>query len=167
MKLFLSTLVLTASFAFAQTTAGSSVQGCSSGSEGNYSFTDQSGKSWTLAGKTDDLKNHVGHMIEISGAAQGDTTYNVDSVRMIAENCQNTSASTASSTDQSGQSSSAAAASQDQAASANVADTQAAPSATQGPADNNTAGQESAVGSADSGGSGSAATSGSMSTSPD
>src|SRR4051794_28046429 len=46
-----------------------SVQGCLSGSGDNFSISDQSGKSWTLSGNTQELKPHVGHMVQITGTA--------------------------------------------------------------------------------------------------
>src|SRR3989440_3422224 len=98
-KMFLTTLVLAAGMAFAQTpdstaTSQSSmdkVQGCLSGSSGNYSVSDQSGKSWKLAGQQSDLQKNVGHMVELQGAIDStdNTTYNVSSVKSISDSCAN------------------------------------------------------------------------------
>src|SRR5213079_231611 len=77
-KLFLTSLVLAAGMAFAQTpdsTAVSSnnnadkVQGCLAGTPDNFSLTDSAGKSWKLAGAQSDLQKNVGHMVEVKGSA--------------------------------------------------------------------------------------------------
>ena len=46
---------------------GNSIEGCLSGSAGNWSLTDQSGKTWQLAGDTSKLSDHVGHQVRITG----------------------------------------------------------------------------------------------------
>lgn len=43
------------------------VEGCVSGSSGNYTLTDTSGKTWQLAGDTAKLDEHVGHKISVTG----------------------------------------------------------------------------------------------------
>jgi Protein of unknown function (DUF5818) len=48
-------------------TDGNSIEGCLSGSAGNWTLTDQSGKTWQLAGDTSKLSDHVGHQVRISG----------------------------------------------------------------------------------------------------
>jgi hypothetical protein len=68
------------------------MQGCLHGSEGSFSFTDQSGKSWSLTGNTDELKGHNGQTVEISGSPQGDT-FAVASVSKVADSCQDRSPS--------------------------------------------------------------------------
>jgi cytoskeletal protein RodZ len=84
--------------------AGSSVEGCVSGSAGNYTLTDASGKTYQLAGDTSKLADHVGHQVRItgdegggatgsassgasSGAAGGSSTINVKKVKMISSSC--------------------------------------------------------------------------------
>ena len=130
-KLALSTLVLAASFAWAQTpTSSNSIQGCLSGSDGNYMLMDQSGKDLKLSGTTVDLKAHLGHKIEISGAQLSDS-YRVDSVKMISETC-----------DKSLSSAPAAAPAE---ITGTTVDTTAAPSATLTPADKSTAGMSNPV----------------------
>ena len=39
------------------------VEGCLNGSNGNYTLTDTSGKTWQLSGDTSKLSDHVGHKI--------------------------------------------------------------------------------------------------------
>jgi hypothetical protein len=89
--LFLSVLLLGATWAMAQsdqpqaspsdstattqsdatpTSSGgnTTVQGCLSGSDGNYMLTDKNGKSYELAGDTAKLAEHVGHEIKVTGS---------------------------------------------------------------------------------------------------
>jgi len=76
-----SILLLSAMWAIAQsssqpiTTSPSSsdqgnmtVEGCLSGSVGNYSLTDKSGTTYQLTGDTARLENHVGHTIQVTGS---------------------------------------------------------------------------------------------------
>ncbi len=54
-----------------QTTTDSSsasIEGCLSGSAGNWLLTDQTGKTWQLAGDTSKLSDHVGHQVRIVGS---------------------------------------------------------------------------------------------------
>lgn len=92
--LFLSVLLLGATWAMAQndqtttspsdqtpsaqsdgapTSAGGSmtVQGCLSGSDGNYMLTDKNGTMYQLTGDTTKLADHVGHEMKITGTASG------------------------------------------------------------------------------------------------
>ena len=94
--LFLSVLLLGATWAMAQndqtptspsdqtptaqsdatpTSSGGSmtVQGCLSGSDGNYMLTDKSGTMYQLTGDTAKLGEHVGHEVKITGTASGGT----------------------------------------------------------------------------------------------
>jgi type IV secretory pathway TrbL component len=89
-KILLMSVLLTASLAFAQygqtqtpssnpsasqsqsqmgTSNQISVQGCLSGSDGNYTLTDKSGNSYQLTAGNVDLKSHVGQQVQISGSA--------------------------------------------------------------------------------------------------
>src|SRR5919108_3464269 len=54
--------------------SGNSIQGCLSGSDPNYTLTDQSCKTWMLQADGQDLKSHVGHTVGITGqpAAAGE-----------------------------------------------------------------------------------------------
>lgn len=47
--------------------SNTSIEGCLSGSAGNWTLTDQSGKTWQLAGDTSKLSDHVGHQIRLMG----------------------------------------------------------------------------------------------------
>jgi len=47
--------------------SSTSIEGCLSGSAGNFTLTDQSGKTWQLAGDTSKLSDHVGHQIRLMG----------------------------------------------------------------------------------------------------
>src|SRR3954465_7719465 len=131
-KMIFTTVLLAAATAFAQTDATSTnattsntqnnaVQGCLSGSSGNFNVADQSGKSWKLAGAQGDLQKNVGHMVQLQGAvdATDSSTYNVTSVKSVADTCSQSSASTSTSTDQSNTSAAAASTSQPASSSDN------------------------------------------------
>src|SRR4029077_17994767 len=49
------------------TDSSTAIEGCLSGSAGNFTLTDQSGKAWQLAGDTSKLSDHVGHQVRIMG----------------------------------------------------------------------------------------------------
>ena len=87
--LLLSVLLLSASWAAAQnypsqtnpsqtsssqtapSTAGvqTTIQGCLSGSKGNYTLTDKKGNTYELAGDASKLEEHVGHEMRVTGTA--------------------------------------------------------------------------------------------------
>ena len=87
----------------AQSTAEASghmtVQGCLSGSDGSYTLTADNGVTYHLAGNTAELKDHVGHEVQIngktssSGAASSSTgtaqqaTLEVKSTKHISKTC--------------------------------------------------------------------------------
>lgn len=103
------------------TTGGNqtSVEGCLSGSDGNYTITDSQGATYQLKGKDSDLSKHVGHKVRVQGTAgdvqasdikAGDVTksprttekttmagspsgqtFNVDHVSKMSGDCPNTS----------------------------------------------------------------------------
>jgi hypothetical protein len=50
------------------------VQGCLSGSAGNYMLTDQNGTMYQLAGDTAKLSEHVGHEIKVTGSTSSTAT---------------------------------------------------------------------------------------------
>jgi hypothetical protein len=54
-----------------RTSAGgqTTVEGCLSGSSGNYMLTDQNGTMYQLTGDTAKLSEHVGHEIKVSGTS--------------------------------------------------------------------------------------------------
>ena len=112
------TLLLSVAWAQAQTESNQSsrtksesaatIQGCLQNSNGAYTLTDDSGKMYTLQGDTSKLAEHVGHEIQVTGAAStatsessakspesGTTTSNaeqhtiqVQDVKHIATSCQ-------------------------------------------------------------------------------
>ena len=47
------------------------VQGCLSGSGGNYTLTDKTGTAYNLSGDTSRLQAHVGHTISVTGTTSG------------------------------------------------------------------------------------------------
>src|SRR5437016_1480549 len=53
------------------TSNSNSVQGCLSGSDGNFTLTDQSGNAWRLSGDSAKLSPHVGHTIAVTGKQSG------------------------------------------------------------------------------------------------
>jgi hypothetical protein len=84
-----------------------SVQGCLSGSDGNYTLTDKSGTSYRLTGDTAKLSEHIGHEVKITGStasssaatgngsgtdsmggSPGSKQLQVSSVKHIAKTCQ-------------------------------------------------------------------------------
>lgn len=82
-RLFLlsSILLLSAVWAVAQYESQSSqssssdaskttIEGCLSGSSGNYSLTDKSGTTYQLTGDTAKLQPHVGHTIRVTGTSE-------------------------------------------------------------------------------------------------
>jgi len=50
------------------------VEGCLSGSSGNYTLTDKSGMSYQLTGDTAKLSEHVGHEIKVTGTTSSGST---------------------------------------------------------------------------------------------
>jgi hypothetical protein len=94
------------------TDSSTSIEGCLNGSAGSFTLTDQSGKTWQLAGDTAKLGDHVGHQLRISGtdnsgsasspssgagssasssgamgSSSGQSTFTVKKVRMISSSC--------------------------------------------------------------------------------
>ena len=78
------------------------VEGCLSGSNGNYTLTDKNGTSYQLTGETAKLSEHVGHEVKITGmpsAAAGaagasasagagaSQTLEVSSVKHVSKTC--------------------------------------------------------------------------------
>src|SRR5215467_693525 len=65
-----STTTQTTTTQTTQTSNGNStsIEGCLSGSAGNWTLTDQSGKTWQLAGDTSKLSDHVGHQVRLMGS---------------------------------------------------------------------------------------------------
>lgn len=53
-----------------------SIQGCLSGSSGNYTLTADSGTKYQLSGDTSKLSDHVGHEVEITGTTTSSTASN-------------------------------------------------------------------------------------------
>ncbi len=80
-----------------------SVEGCLSGSNGNYTLTDKNGMSYQLTGDTAKLSEHVGHEIKVTGTsgsaagaesstgaasgAAGGQSLQVTSVKHISKTC--------------------------------------------------------------------------------
>jgi hypothetical protein len=114
--LLFSLLLLSASWIVAQdstqtsgqtgsTTSGgdTTVQGCLSGSNGNYMLTDKNGTTYQLTGDTAKLSAHIGHEVRITGTTgasassgamgtQGSNasqTLSVSSMKHISKTCQN------------------------------------------------------------------------------
>lgn len=86
-------------------TAGqTSVEGCLSGSSGNFTLTDKNGMSYQLTGDAAKLSEHVGHEIKVTGTASSgagatggqsasstgagaNSTIEVSSVKHISKTC--------------------------------------------------------------------------------
>src|SRR5262245_9955161 len=91
-----------------QSSSSNTIQGCLSGSDNNFTLTDQSGKTYVLKAEGQDLKAHVGHTVSVQGrpmsasesgaasstgaastsASSGQESFHVDSVQMISDKCQ-------------------------------------------------------------------------------
>lgn len=83
------------------------VQGCLSGSSGNYTLSDKNGNTYQLTGDTAKLSEHVGHEVKVMGtsssvapsgggtatgqAAGNSQTLEVSSVKHISKTCQSAS----------------------------------------------------------------------------
>jgi len=112
--LILSIMLLGLTWAVAQDSTGApssragqsasgqtTIEGCLSGSNGNFTLTDKNGTSYQLAGDTAKLSEHVGHEVKVtgtpgSGAAGGDNasagagsaqTLQVSSVKHVSKTC--------------------------------------------------------------------------------
>ncbi len=55
------------------------IEGCLSGSDGNYTLTDKSGAAYQLTGDTAKLEKHVGHTIRVTGTATTSSASNTTS----------------------------------------------------------------------------------------
>jgi hypothetical protein len=90
-----------------QTNAGGDwIEGCLSGSDGNYTLTDKTGTSYRLTGDTAKLSEHIGHEVKVSGTKSSATAtgssdtmgqtggsqqaLQVTSVKHVAKTCQTT-----------------------------------------------------------------------------
>jgi hypothetical protein len=100
--------------------SANSIEGCLNGSAGNWTLTDQSGKTWQLSGDTSKLSDHVGHQVRLMGtdnsgsgssgsngaatnpssgagatgagsSSGSQSTFNVKKVKMISSTCSTTS----------------------------------------------------------------------------
>src|ERR671924_199682 len=85
--LLTATLLLSSAWMFAQSTSqsggyGSSsqssssgnettIEGCLSGSSGNFTLSDKSGKTYQLQGDTSKLEKEVGHQVRVKGTESG------------------------------------------------------------------------------------------------
>jgi hypothetical protein len=75
------------------------VEGCLSGSSGNFTLTDKNGTSYQLTGDTAKLSEHVGHEVKITGTSSSggsasastgagtSSTLHVSSVKHISKTC--------------------------------------------------------------------------------
>jgi hypothetical protein len=79
-----------------------SVEGCLQGADGNYTLTAENGTIYQLTGNTAELKEHVGHEVQITGKSSGSNaastpsesaggaqqaTLDVKSMKHIAKTC--------------------------------------------------------------------------------
>ncbi len=77
------------------------IEGCLSGSPGNYTLTDSSGMTWRLEGDSSDLGKHIGQEVRISGssssagmgssassgAGTAQQTFNATKVKKVGNTC--------------------------------------------------------------------------------
>ena len=110
--LILSIMLLGLTWAIAQDQSGAAssrsgqsagsqmtVEGCLSGSNGNFTITDKNGTSYQLTGDTAKLSEHVGHEVKITGTASSGAgesasagagssqTLQVSSVKHVSKTC--------------------------------------------------------------------------------
>lgn len=85
------------------TDKGNAIEGCLSGSAGNFTLTDASGTAYQLAGDTSKLSDHVGHQVRVWGdnsgagassatgtsASSAPSTFTVKRVKMVSSTCSN------------------------------------------------------------------------------
>ncbi len=62
--------------------SSNSIEGCLSGSAGNWTLTDQSGKTYQLSGDTSKLSDHVGHQVRLMGTDNSSSASNSSSGSM-------------------------------------------------------------------------------------
>lgn len=74
-----STTTQTTTTQTTETSSGNSIEGCLSGSAGNWTLTDQSGKTYQLSGDTSKLSDHVGHQIRVTGTDNSSSASNSSS----------------------------------------------------------------------------------------
>jgi hypothetical protein len=89
----------------ATSSGATSVEGCLSGSSGNYTLTDKNGSTYQLTGDTAKLSEHVGHEVKVTGntsaasatpsdgtatgtASGNSQTLEVSSVKHVSKTCQ-------------------------------------------------------------------------------
>lgn len=89
----------------ATASGATTVQGCLSGSSGNFTLTDKNGNAYQLTGDTAKLSEHVGHEVKVTGtsssastasgtasatagAAGNSQTLEVSSIKHISKTCQ-------------------------------------------------------------------------------
>jgi hypothetical protein len=77
-----STTTQTTTTQTTETSSGNSIEGCLSGSAGNWTLTDQSGKTYQLSGDTSKLSDHVGHQIRVMGTDNSSSASNSSSGSM-------------------------------------------------------------------------------------
>jgi len=71
-SLLATVVLLSATWMVAQSSdSKTSIQGCLSGSTGSYTLTDQSGKTYQLAGDTSKLTDYVGQEVALTGKESG------------------------------------------------------------------------------------------------
>lgn len=111
--LILSIMLLGLTWAIAQDQSGAAssragqsagsqmtVEGCLSGSNGNFTITDKNGTSYQLTGETAKLSEHVGHEVKITGMPSSDAgasgasagagasqTLQVSSIKHVSKTC--------------------------------------------------------------------------------
>jgi len=61
------------------TPGAKTVQGCLQGSDGSYTLTADSGTMYQLTGNTAELKEHVGHEVQITGTTSGSSAASASS----------------------------------------------------------------------------------------
>jgi ABC-type phosphate transport system substrate-binding protein len=91
----------------ATASGATTVQGCLSGSSGNFTLTDKNGNTYQLTGDTAKLSEHVGHEVKVTGttsssasaasggsaagtagAAGNSQTLEVSSIKHVSKTCQ-------------------------------------------------------------------------------
>jgi hypothetical protein len=79
--------------------SSNTLQGCLSGTNGNYTLTDSAGNTYQLMGDSAELSKHVGQQINVTGsmasagtAMGGANTFNVTKAKKVSGTCGNAGA---------------------------------------------------------------------------
>ncbi len=70
-------------------TQGDDLRGCLSGSKGDYTLIDHQSKQYKVVGDSHQLRDEVGHEVDLSGSTKGSNTFQESQITDIASRCWN------------------------------------------------------------------------------